>query len=202
MNNKVEIIKRPIEEAGSNLKKIAWTSIFESLFIIILGLLLIIWPTTIMKIIAYVVGSFFVIKGGYRIISYFASKGINDFFNNELLFGVVDILIGITVVVLGPEIANLFSKIVGIFMIYEALVKINMAIKLNHVHVSSWKAIAIIAVAMLLLGFFVAFCDGSALILVGVLLLIDGIIGVISDAMFMQNIDKITSKISDFVDKM
>ena len=80
---KTEVIKHPVETIGGDLKKSAWAAIFESLITIILGIFLIAWPDTVVKIIAYVVGTFFVIKGAYQVINYFLIKGQQDFFNRD-----------------------------------------------------------------------------------------------------------------------
>ena len=80
---KPEIIKRPIEKVGSNIKKSAWSAIIESFTLVVLGVLLIIWPDIMIKIVAYLVGAFFIVKGGFQIINYFIEKGQRDYFNNE-----------------------------------------------------------------------------------------------------------------------
>ena len=84
MSNKVEIIKRPVEQVGSNLKKSAWGAVIESLALIVLGILFLVLQDVMVQIIAYIVGVFFIVKGGFEIINYFIEKGQNDFFNNKL----------------------------------------------------------------------------------------------------------------------
>ena len=37
--SKVDIIKRPVEQAGSNIKRRAWSAIIESAVILIIGIL-------------------------------------------------------------------------------------------------------------------------------------------------------------------
>ena len=83
--SKTEVIKHPVEQVGGDLKKSAWGAIFESLATMLLGIFLLVWPDTIVKIIAYVIGAFLIIKGAYQVINYFVVKGQNDFFNNNLL---------------------------------------------------------------------------------------------------------------------
>ena len=116
---KSELIKQPVEKIGSNLKQSAWMAVIESLLTAIIGILLITWPNAVIKIIAYIAGIFFIVKGAYQVINYFIVKGQNDFFNNALLSGVISILVGITVLVMGEEIANVFRIVIGIWMIYE-----------------------------------------------------------------------------------
>ena len=54
-------------------------AVLESLVVGVLGVLLLINPDGILKLIFYVVGIFLMIKGVYKIINYFAVHGKYDF---------------------------------------------------------------------------------------------------------------------------
>lgn len=194
--SKVEVIKRPVEQIGNNLKQSAWMAVFESLATIILGICLVVWPDLAIKAISYVVGAFFVVKGAYQIINYFLAKGQNDFFNNELLAGIVSVLIGITVLVMGEEIANVFRIVIGIWIIYESLVRMNTAIKLHAAKISVWKYVLILALMMLVLGVFVTFYNGAVVTLVGWMMILVGVFGIVGDVMFIQYVNKISEAIT------
>ena len=191
---KVEIIKRPIEQIGGDIKKAAWSSVIESLAILILGILFIAWPDMMVKIISYIVGVFFIVKGTYQIINYFVEKGQNDFFNNGLLMGVVSALIGVAALVMGEDIANIFRIVVGIFIIYESLVRINTAIKLSAAGVGIWKYILLLSTIILVLGIFVTFNDVTMVI--GWMMIVSGIIGIIGDTLFIQQVNNVVEKLT------
>ena len=193
---KTEVIKHPVETIGGDLKKSAWAAIFESLITIILGIFLIAWPDTVVKIIAYVVGTFFVIKGAYQVINYFLIKGQQDFFNNSLLSGVVSILIGLTLFLMGEEIANVFRIVIGVWVIYESLVRISTSIKLHAAGIQAWKYTLILALMMLVLGVFVTFNSGAVVTLIGWLMILAGFIGVVGDIIFVQYVNKIADIIT------
>ncbi len=193
---KAEIIKRPIEKVSGNLKQSAWMAVIESLTTAIVGILLIAWPDVVIKTIAYIVGIFFVIKGAYQVINYFIIKGQNDFFNNGLLLGISSVFIGITAFVMGEEIAHVFRIIIGIWMIYESLVRINTAIKLHAAGIQAWKYILILALAMLVLGVFITFYSGAVITLIGWTMVFVGIIGVVGDIMFIQYVNTIVEKLT------
>lgn len=193
---KAEIIKRPIEQVGSDIKKSAWSAVIESLVIMILGILFIIWPDMMIKILAYIVGTFFIVKGGFQVITYFIEKGQNDFFNNGLLFGIISILIGITALVIGEDIAGVFRVIIGILIIYESLVRINTATKLATAGISNWKYMLLLALFMLVLGVFITFNTGAVVALVGGIMILTGIIGIIGDAMFIQHVNLVIEKLT------
>jgi len=194
--SKVEIIKRPVEKLGGDIRKSAWSAAFESFVILVLGILCIVWPDMIVKLIAYIVGTFFVVKGGIAIINYFAEKGPSDILNNKLLSGVVCVLIGIAAFVIGQDVAHVFSVIIGIIIIYESLVRINSAIKLRAANVDSWVQIAITGLIMMIVGVFVTFGAGGVVPLVGWMMVLTGIIGIVGDVIFMQHVNMVVDKLT------
>ncbi|MBR3138476.1 DUF308 domain-containing protein [Candidatus Saccharibacteria bacterium] len=193
---KAEIIKRPIEQIGSDVKRSAWSAIVESLALIVIGILFIVLQETMVQILAYIVGAFFIVKGGFQIINYFMEKGQNDFLNNGLLSGVVSVLIGIAALLIGDDIADIFRVIIGIIIIYESLVRINTATKLASAKISVWKYILILALVMLVLGVFVTFNSGAVVVLVGWMMIITGLVGIIGDVMFIQQVNQVVDTLT------
>ena len=194
--SKVEIIKRPVEKIGWDLKKTAWSSAIESLVIMIFGILLVAWPDMTIVVIANVLGTIFIINGIYQIINYFVVKGQNDFFNNGLLTGVISFLIGVAAIIIGEDIANVFRVIIGIWIIYESLVRVNTAIKLHAANVKTWSYILAIALVMLALGVFVTFNSGAVVQLIGWMMILAGVIGIIGDGMFIQQVNTVVEKLT------
>ena len=192
--SKAEIIKRPVEQIGNDIKKSAWGAAFESIIIIVLGVLFIAWPETMVKVVSYIIGSFFIIKGAFQIINYFLAKGQNDFFNNDLLIGVISVLIGIAALVIGEDIANVFRVIVGIWLIYESLVRINTAIKLHSANIPVWKYVLILALVILVFGIFVTFNNITNVI--GWMMIAAGVVGIIGDIMFIQQVSLLIEKLT------
>lgn len=194
--SKVKTIQNPIKKISWDLKKSAWASAIESLMILIFGILLVVWPNITVVVISNILGAIFIISGTYQIINYFIVKGQNDFFNNGLLFGVISVLVGIAAIVIGEDIANVFRIIIGIWMIYESLVRVNTAIKLQSTGIKTWSYILIIALMMLALGIFVTFNSGAIMQLIGWMMILTGIIGVVGDAMFIQQVNNVVEKIT------
>jgi len=195
---KVAIIKRQAKQTSGDFKKTAWSAATESLALLILGILLIIFQDEMVKVLAYVVGAFFMVKGGYQVVSYYMDNGQNNFFDNRLLGGVISILIGVVALVAGENIAAVFRVIMGVIIIYESLVRINTASKLASAGINTWRYIMILALVMLVLGIFVTFNAGAVVALVGALLVITSTVGLVGDVMFIKHlnalIDRFTGK--------
>lgn len=193
---KAEIIKRPSEKISWDLKKSAWFTAIESILIMVFGILLVAWPDITIVVIANVLGVIFISSGIYQIVNYFIVKGQNDFFNNGLLSGVIAILVGIASIVIGEDIANIFRVVIGIWIVYEALVHMNTSIKLYSVNVKVWRYVLIISLIMLVLGVFVTFNSGAIVQLMGWVMILAGIVGVVGDIMLIQQINTVVEKIT------
>ena len=146
------------------------------------------------KVISYVVGIIFILKGAFQVINYFIEKGQNDFFNNGLLMGVISVLIGIAALVIGEDIANIFRIVVGIWLIYESLVRVNTAIKLSSAGINIWKYVLLLALVVLVLGVFVTFNDVTTVI--GWMMIAAGIVGILGDLLFIQQINNLVDKLT------
>ncbi len=194
--SKVEIIKRPIEQAGSNVKKTAWSAMLESLAIIILGILCVIMPNTIIDIIALVVGIFFIVKGAITILDYFWNNRQNDGFNAQLMGGIISVLIGVISLVMGQDIARVISIIVGIVIIYEALLRMNKAIKLHSAGLNTWQSVAAISIIMFIIGIFVTFGSGGAVPLMGWMMILAGVVSIVGDVIFIKYVNIVVDKLT------
>ena len=188
---KAEKISRPIEKIGNNVKMAAWSAVIEAFALLILGVLLIAWPDAMITIITYIVGAFFIVRGMYQIITYFIEKGHKDFFNNDLLIGVISVLVGIAALAIGDQIVDVFRIIIGIWIIYEALVRMNTAAKMAAVRVGSWKYVLLVAILMLGLGIFATFNNNADAYLLGWMMVVAGIVGMAGGVIIVQHINAI-----------
>lgn len=168
-----------------------WLAILESVIIGILGALLIWQPSNILKIIFYVVGIFLIVKGVYHIVNYFAVHGRYDFYNNDLLYGIVALVFGVVCVILWEQLSNAIGIVVGAWMIYGALVRLNTAIKLHAVGVKEWFYVLLLSLVMLALGIYMVISVDAAVIVVGWIMIAAAIVGIIDDAIFLRNIDAV-----------
>ena len=139
------------------LKKVkgtSWLGILESLVIGVFGVLLLVDPNAVTEAIFYVVGIFLMIKGVYKIVNYFAVHGRYDFYNNDLLYGVIALVFGLIAVIFWEQLRKIISVAVGVWMIYGALVRMNTAIKMHSAGIKAWVYVLLLAMVMLALGLY------------------------------------------------
>lgn len=186
---KVEIMTK------AGLRRTAWSSTLESILTIVFGVLLVVWQDDIVRIIAYLVGGFLLLKGGFTIASYMFSKEQKKGLNGELVLAIVTFLIGVVIFAVGEQIADVFRVLVGVLIIYEGLIRLDNAMKLRSAGVVNWSAVMAIAIIMLTFGMFLAFFNGAMAFLIGWFLIVTGLIGLFSDVMFMQNTSALLEKL-------
>lgn len=173
-------------------KTTGWVAILESVLIGVLGGLLVWRPEGVLKVIFYVVGICLMVKGVYRIINYFAVHGKYDFYNNDLLYGIIALVFGVLAVVLWEQFSNVIGIVVGAWMIYGALVRLNSAIKLHAAEVKDWFYVLILSLLMLALGIYMVVSVGAVVATVGWVMIVAAVIGIADDVFFMKNIHAIT----------
>ena len=174
------------------LKKSGWISILISAIFAILGIILIWKPEETIKVISYVLGGIFIVIGLARIIAYITAKGKNDFYNLDIVFGILAIILGIVTIIYSNMIATFLNLIVGVWIVYSALVRLNVSIKLkNKVNNRAWLYTLILAIIMLICGLYVIFNSTAIIAAIGIAFFIYSIIDIIEQIIFMVNIKDI-----------
>ena len=174
------------------LKSVGWMAILESLVIGVLGIVLLWHPEGVLKAIFYVVGIFLIIKGVYKILNYFATHGQYDFYNNDLLYGIIALVFGVIAVVLWEELEGVIGLVVGAWMIYGSLVRINTAIKMRTAGIREWFYVLVLALVMLALGIYMIINMEAVMAVVGWVMIAAAVVGILDDLMFIRHLDELT----------
>ncbi len=156
------------------LKKTGWTSIITSVVTAIIGIAIIGNPNAIMQIVAYLLGVIFILFGIVKLVSYFVAKGTYDFYNYEMIFGILAIIMGIVTIAYRDTIATIFR-----------------VSKLKSIGVSEWKWALLVAVLILICGVYVIFNGSSIGIAVGIAVLIYSLMDIIEGIIFLRNVNSI-----------
>ncbi|MCI8397168.1 MAG: hypothetical protein HFJ52_06030 [Clostridia bacterium] len=172
-------------------KKTGWISICESIVFAILGIILIWKPVETVNLISYILGSIFVLIGAFKVVNYFLSKGKYDFYNYDLILGLMAIVIGIITFAYSDTIGAIFRIIIGVWIIYSSLIRINLAFKIKTIGVSVWSYSLILAIIMFACGLFVTMNAGSVVVTIGIMMIIYSVIDIIEDIIFMRNVKEI-----------
>ena len=173
------------------LKKTGWTSIVTSFITAIIGIVIIANPLVTMKMIAYALGIVFIVFGIVKLVSYFIAKGKYDFYNYELVFGILAIIIGIITIVYSDTIGTIFRIIIGVWILYSGLMRLGLVGKLKALQINEWKYALIIAILILISGIYVLVKAETIGIAIGIAILIYSVMDIIEGIIFLKNVDKI-----------
>lgn len=173
------------------LKKTGWTSIITSVVTAIIGIVIIGNPMVTMKIVAYVLGSLFIAFGVIKLINYFVAKGAYDFYNYEMIYGILAIIIGIVTIAYSNTIATIFRMIIGVWILYSGIMRFGLVLKLKTLEIKEWKYALIIAVLILICGVYVLVKAETIGIAIGIAVLIYSIMDIIEGVIFLRNVDSI-----------
>lgn len=173
------------------LKKTGYASIIESIIFAILGIILILKPEETVKIISYILGACFIIVGTYKIINYIQTKGKNDLYNYNLIYGVMAIVIGLIAIIYSSTIGAIFRIIIGIWIIYSSIVRVSSSLKLRALKSNIWIYTLIISIIMFICGLYIALNEGTIIVTVGILMLVYAVMDIIENIIFIHNLKKL-----------
>ena len=172
-------------------KKTGWTSVITSVVTAIIGLIIICNPIGMMKLVAYALGAVFIVFGIIKLVNYFVAKGTYDFYNYEMIYGVLAIIIGLITIIYSGTIGTIFRIIIGVWIIYSGLMRLGLVSKLKKLGISEWKYACIIAVLILICGIYVLLRAETIGIAIGVATLIYSIMDIVEGVIFLRNVDSI-----------
>lgn len=173
------------------LKKSGTIGIIESLIFAILGAILIAKPEETVKVISYIIGAGLIIIGSYKIFNYIQDKGKNDLYNYQLIYGVMAIVIGLIAIIYSSTIGTVFRIIIGIWIIYSAVVRASSALKLKNINSKVWIYTLILAVAMFACGLYVVLNEGTVIVTIGILMIVYAVMDIIENIIFLNHLNEI-----------
>lgn len=175
------------------IKKMGWTSIITSLAFTIMGFVIAYNPNEIFQLISYILGGILIIFGLIKVIEYFKMKDNNDLYSDEIVYGSIAILLGIVVIVCNGMIETLLRILIGLWIIYSGVMRIDISLKLQKANIDNkiWVAVLIIALIMLICGTYIIANPGAVMVTIGIIMIIYGIMDIIEEIIFMKNVKKI-----------
>lgn len=172
-------------------KKTGWISILESLIFAIIGGVVIWNPEGTIKAISYVLGIIFIVIGIYKIVNYFLAKGKYDFYNYDLIYGLMIGVLGIVTIAYSGVIGSVFRIIIGVWILYSSFIRMNLSMKLKALELKIWLYSLIISIAMFICGLYIIMNSGTVIITIGIMMIASSVLDIIEDIIFMKNVKEI-----------
>ena len=173
------------------LKKSGWSDILVSIVFAIIGIFMIVKTDAALKVISYVLGGMFIVIGMIKSIDYFASKGKYDFYNYDLIYGIIAIIIGLVTIFCSGLIESMLRIMISLWIIYSGLVRLSFSLKLRTAQINMWSVSLILSIIMIIGGIYMLFQNGALVLTVGIIMLVYSVIDLIESAIFIKNVNEL-----------
>ena len=134
----------------------------------------------------------FILVGLYKIVNYLQDKGKYDFYNYDIAYGLIAIIIGIVTICYSTQIGALFRIIIGLWIVYSAILRISLSLKLKTINSKVWIYSLLIALFMAICGIFIICNSGAVIMTLGIVVVIYSVLDIIESIMFLKNVSKLS----------
>ena len=176
------------------------SSIIMAAITIALGLALIIFKDTAVRLICMVAGIALIIWGGYYIVSYFVKKTGVAALQLDLFLGIILLLLGLWMTISPDSVIGLIQYVVGILIIIHGAIDLQAAMNIKRGGDDKWWISLLLAALTLAMGALVLINPFGTLALlltiVGVILVFDGI----SDLFIIFRLSSVFKDVKQAVD--
>lgn len=175
------------------------SSIINSIFLVVFGLLLILQSEATIVTISYIIGGILVGLGAIAVLRFF--KNSNDIIGAKLdiVYGVVCIIMGILVIRSPQAIASIIPFIIGIIIVINSATKLQYGLELRKEESELWLSTLILSIVMTICGVVLIFnpFEGAKLItrIVGIFILIYAILDFISTMVIRNTFIKLRDEL-------
>ena len=154
--------------------------IVVSIVYVALGLVLLILPETSLRIVAYALAGILIFWGFPRLFRYCTAKTV-DFGRMDLVIGLSAVLLGAFIIFAPEFLMNAMPLALGVYMLLDALMKLQNAIDLYRLRKNPWTWALGMAGALLAMGLLLIWDPFSKeepwrVRLIGICLVVQGVI--------------------------
>lgn len=178
------------------VKQFSKSYILVSALYIVLGVVLMAWPTTSVQMICYGLGIGMIVLGITYGIVYFTKDNPSGFLQMDLVIGIVCLAFGVFLLLNTEVFKTVLPFALGIILLLGAVVKIQNAVNMKRLKFKKWYMVLIAALVIIALAI-VLLCnvlkDEHAMILyIGICLILDGLTNLTSLICIQYRVKKLS----------
>lgn len=168
----------------NEVKEFRKSYILVSALYVVLGAVLLVWPTSSLKMICYVLGFAMVVIGLTFGIIYFTKENLAGFLQMDLVIGIVSLAFGVFILLNPAFLSQVLPFAMGIILLLGAVVKVQSAINMKRLRFRKWYFTLLCALMLVGLGI-VLLCnlfeqERHMILYIGACLILDGLTNLIS----------------------
>ena len=174
------------------LKSIKFNILGSATLCLILGIILVVYPSTSLTVVCRVVGAIVLITGLGMIFSYLRSETKGILARIGLVFGSILVIVGGFIVLRPLGIVSIIPIVFGILLVYHGIANMRQALELHQYKDNGWWLPVLIAASTIVLGIVIMrkpFGTVSMLMrIIGACLIYDGLANTMLVGRFVKSI--------------
>lgn len=168
----------------NEVKEFRKSYILVSALYVVLGVVLLVWPTTSVKMICYGLGIAMLVLGITYGVIYLTKDNLSGFLQMDLVIGIICLAFGVFILLNPAFLASVLPFAMGIILLLGAVVKLQSAFNMKRLNFSKWYAALICAILIIVLGI-VLLCNPFGnerfmILYIGICLVLDGMTNLVS----------------------
>lgn len=160
------------------LKNLSVSFVLLSILYVLLGLVLLIWPATVMDMLCYLTGGILLLYGVFAIVGFCRAEMRTAGSFLTLLLGIVAAAVGAVLLLQPALFQSILTIILGIYILIDGLLNLMRTLELRRMEHRGWTIYLVLSLITVVLGLVVVFrpmLAGTALVqLIGASLLYSG----------------------------
>lgn len=161
------------------LKNMTVSFVFLSVLYLILGIVLLLWPTTVMDLICYGFGVILLLYGLFSILGFCRSEDRKGSAFLDLFLGIVALAVGAVMILCPPLIQSIIPVILGLYIAVDGLLSVKRTLELHRMEYGRWNIHLILSLVSAGLGIFIIFhpllTEAALFQVIGVVLIYAGL---------------------------
>lgn len=182
------------QKSSEHFRKMMSTSIASSLFLLVVGLVMLFLPDLTNKIIGIIIGVMFLLSGGNTVYKYMKRDGAK-LYSFNMIFGIILFVLGIIIILVPFSVSTFITVCLGLYLIVTGANKVTYGVWFKIGNDPSWLITMVIGLMLILFGILVIVNPFSRLTitkLVGIFLIIASILDVTDTMLLRKRSDEIT----------
>lgn len=191
------------------MKNFRKTFPISSVAFVLVGLALLLWPETSLRIVCGLFGLVILMKGVGSIYSFLKAEVRGFFSYFGWLFGAAAVALGIFLLIRPQTVVSILPILVGLFVIMDGVLRVQSAFELRAAGYDRWWSLLILALVSVVLGAVMLWNPfGTVELLVmaiGVILMVEGalnLVGFIWTAIQLKGLEKAARDMADQMQEM
>lgn len=135
-----------------NLKEMKWKAVFYAAIYIILGLVLLFFPDTSARTLAYAIAVSAILVGGFTVITYLRRDVARNYYRNDFVAGLTAVIVGIMILRRAEFVISIIPFLLGVLVIFSGILKLQHFVDIKRMQGDAGAAMLMLALINVLLG--------------------------------------------------